>query len=63
MRFKHVEINFEATYKGHQNCSKTYDLKLDLIMCEPHCVQVFFNLTHTQGVPVFILMSLYIYIK
>ena len=55
MRFTHIDVNFDIKYEGHQNCSKTLsmhilrvlvtiicDVKIDINMCEPHYVNLFF---------------------
>ena len=55
MRFTHIDVNFDVKYEGHQNCSKTLsmhilkvlvtiicDVKIDISMCEPHYVNLFF---------------------
>ena len=55
MRLTHIDVNFDIKYEGHQNCSKhflcTYqgflvtiicDVKIDVNMCEPHYVNLFF---------------------
>ena len=52
MRFTHIDIDFDITYKGS---SKYYqkefltnlmtfmcDAKIDISMCKPHCVSLFF---------------------
>ena len=58
MRFTHIDVNFDDTYEGHQNCSKTLsmhilrvfvvtiicDIKIDINMCEPHYVNLLFFL-------------------
>ena len=54
MRFIDIDVNFDVTYGGHQNWSKilsmdilsilvtiTCDVKIDINMCEPHCVNFF----------------------
>ena len=64
MRFTHIDVNFDIKYEGHQNCSKTLsmhilrvlvtiicDIKIDISMCEPHYVNLFFvNLLHSPCV-------------
>ena len=58
MRFTHIDVNFDVKYEGDQNCSKTLsmhilrvfgpwgtiicDIKIDINMCEPHYVNLFF---------------------
>ena len=55
MRFTHFDVNFDVTYDGHQKPSKcaykvfgtilvtfTFDVKIDVNMCEPHYVNLFF---------------------
>ena len=65
MRFTDIDINFDVKYEGQQNCPKIIsmdilrvlvtiicDVKIDVNMCEPHCVNLFFfvNLLHSLGV-------------
>ena len=54
MSFQHNELNFEVTYVGHQNCSKTYFINIlgvlvtitcdniDFFMFEPYHVKFYF---------------------
>ena len=55
MKFTHNEIYFDVTYEGNLKWSKRYfmniwsvlmsiihDDKITLIMCEHHCVKLFF---------------------
>ena len=51
MRFTHIDINFDVRYEGHQKCPKRLlralvtmicNIKIDINMCEPHCVNLFF---------------------
>ena len=66
MRFTHIDVNFDVKYEDHQNCSKTlsthilrgfghHHVKIDINMCEPHCVNLFFyvNLLHSPCVWLF----------
>ena len=55
MRFTDIDVNFDVKYEGQQNCPKIIsmdilrflvtiicDVKIDVNMCEPHCVNLFF---------------------
>ena len=56
MRFTHTDVNFDVTDDGHQKTLKmsiesifvpilmtlTCDIKIDVNMCEPHYVNLFF---------------------
>ena len=55
MRFTDIDVNFDVKYEGQQNCSKIIsmdilrvfseiicDVKIDVNMCEPHCVNLLF---------------------
>ena len=55
MRFTDIDVNFDVKYEGQQNCPKIIsmdilrvlvtiicDIKIDINMCEPHCVNLFF---------------------
>ena len=55
MRFTHTDVNFDIRYEGHQNCPKILsmnilgflvtiicDVKIDVNICEPHCVNLIF---------------------
>ena len=68
MRFTHTNANFDVKYKSDQNWSKILsvdilrvlvmiicDIKIDVNICEPHYVNLFFfvNLLHSQGVSFF----------
>ena len=74
MRFTHNDVNFDVKYEGHQNCSKTLskhilrvlvtiicDVKIDVNMCEPHYVNLFFfvNLLHSPCVWLFDIWHLF----
>ena len=65
MRFTDIDVNFDVRYEGHQNCPKILsmnilrvlvtimcDIKIDINICEPHYVNLFFsvNLLHSPGV-------------
>ena len=74
MRFTHIDINFDIKYEGHQNCSKIlflstfwgflvtiiWDVKIDINMCEPHYVNLFFvNLLRSPCVWLFDIWHLF----
>ena len=55
IKFTDIDVNFDIRYEGHQNCSKYFlwtfwgflvtimsDVKIDVNICEPHCVNLFF---------------------
>ena len=55
MRFTDIDVNFDIKYECHQNCPKILsmnilrvfsdhhmDIKIDVNICEPHCVNFFF---------------------
>ena len=55
MRFTHIDVNFYVRYEGHQIAQKYFlwtfwgflvtiisDVKIDVNMCEPHCVNLIF---------------------
>ena len=55
IRFTNIDINFDVIYEGHQNWSKYFlwtfwgflvtiicDVKIDVNICEPHYVDLFF---------------------
>ena len=57
MRFTDIDINFDVKYESLQNCPKMIsmdilrflvtiicDVKIDVNMCEPHCVNLLFFL-------------------
>ena len=55
MRFTDIDVNFDIRYEGHQICPKMLfknilrvlvtiicDVKIDINICEPYCVNLFF---------------------
>ena len=36
MRFTHIDVNFDATYEGHQNCSKTPSMHILRVFGDHH---------------------------
>ena len=55
MRFTDIDVKFDVKYEGHQNWSKYFlctfwgflvtiicDIKIDINLCEPHYVNLFF---------------------
>ena len=59
----HIDVNFHITYDGDQNTQNVHrkyfwpilmtficDVKIDVNMCEPHCVNFVVNLLHSSNV-------------